>query len=123
MKKMLFILVFSLAIAGVKAQLAGTKWKMILNMGNGDTETTCAFSKDSLVVTVTGSGDHVETLSYTLKDNVLTIQKAYGQSDCDTNAIGKYKVDITSTDMAFALVSDDCTGRGEVLDKMKWMKR
>jgi len=123
MKKMLFILAFSLAVAGAKAQLADTKWKMILNMGSGDTETTCTFSKDSLVVTITSSGEHVETLSYTLKDNILTVQKANGQSDCDTSAVGKYKVDITNTDMAFVLVSDDCSGRGEVLDKMKWVKR
>ncbi len=43
---------------------------------------------------------------FTVKDNVLTITKSSGQSDCGTDVAGKYKIAIKGDSMEFALVED-----------------
>jgi len=121
MKKIIFLLVISIASISVHAQLTDTKWKDTLKLDN-PLEVFFSFAKDTLIVTAVADGSLIETMTYTVKDNVFTIQKVSGQSDCDSSSLGKYKFEINGDDMYVTLVSDDCTDRSSVLDKTKFVR-
>ncbi len=121
MKKIIFILLVSVASVSAHSQLANTKWKDTLKLEN-PMEAEFDFAKDTLTVTATADGSLVETMTYTVKDNVFTITKVSGQSDCDGTTTGKYKFEIKGNEMYITMVSDDCNDRATVLDKNKFVK-
>lgn len=121
MKKLLFILLVSALSATAHAQLANTKWKVTLKLDN-PMDAIFEFGKDTLTVTAAADGSTIETMVYSVKDNILTIQKTSGQSDCETSTIGKYKFEKKGTSLLVTVVSDDCTDRGPVLDGTTWEK-
>ena len=123
MKKVLFILLLCFFMIGAKAQLANTKWAMNIKINDNDVPTIFAFCKDTLVVTVEGDGSLIEKMTYTVKDGAFTIKKTEGQSDCDESAAGTYKFEIKDGAMVLTMVSDDCIGRIDVLDKAKLVKK
>ena len=61
-------------------------------------------------------------MKYTIRDSVLTIQKLFGQSQCDENAIGTYKFIITNDHMLLNVISDSCDDRKNVIGKMELSK-
>lgn len=122
MKKMLFSLVVLFVAAGANAQLANTKWGFTLKMDNNDVPSICTFSKDTLTVTAEGDGSLIERMVFTDKNGVLTIKKTDGQSDCNDET-GTYKYEIKDNTITLTLVSDGCSGRGEILDRVKWVKK
>jgi len=122
MKKMIFLLVILFIAAGANAQLANTKWGFTLKMNDNDVASLCAFSKDTLTVTAEGDGSLIEKMVFTDKDGVLTIKKVEGQSECNDEA-GSYKYEIKDNTLTLTLVTDGCSGRGEILDKAKWVKK
>ncbi len=121
MKKLLFILLVSFVSVAVHAQLADTKWKLTLKLDN-PLDAVFTFGKDTLNVTAAADGSLVETMTYTVKDNILTIQKVSGQSDCEGSSIGKYKFEKKDNTLVVTLVSDDCADRSGVLDNTTWVK-
>ncbi|HWB28491.1 MAG TPA: hypothetical protein VG738_23625 [Chitinophagaceae bacterium] len=122
MKKIFFALLVTLLAAGAHAQLANTKWKTTLKLDN-PLDVVFEFGKDTLNVNAVADGSLVETMVYSVKDSVLTIQKTSGQSDCDGSTIGKYKFEMKdSNTILITLVSDDCTDRSQVLDGETWVK-
>lgn len=122
MKKIIFLF-FAIALAaGVQAQFANTKWTTTLKLDN-PLDAVFDFSKDTLNVYASADGSLVETMVFGVKDDVLTIQKTSGQSDCEGSAIGKYKFAMKdSKTVVITLVSDDCTDRSGVLDGSTWIK-
>ena len=122
MKKIFFVLFASLVMAGANAQLANTKWKITIKMDDNDAAATCSFGTDTLNVTLDSDGQLLETLLFTVQGDVFTIKKISGQSDCD-DQVGKYKFEIKDGVMSINLVSDDCQGRAEAIDKTKWIKK
>jgi hypothetical protein len=121
MKKIVFLMLVSFATVSLHAQLAKTKWKGTLQLDN-PVDVIFDFGKDSLSVSVVENSAGLETMLFTDKDGVLSINKVYGQSDCDTQATGKYKYEIKGEELLLTLVSDDCPNRSQVLDKTKWAK-
>ena len=122
MKKIFFILFASLLVTGVKAQLANTKWKTTLKLDN-PLDVVFEFGKDTLNVIQVSDGSPVETMVYSFKEGVLTIQKTSGQSDCDGSTQGKYKLQMKdSKTITVTLVSDGCGDRSGVLDGETWVK-
>ncbi len=121
MKKIIFILFVCIVSISAHAQLANTIWKDTLKLDN-PTEVFFNFGKDTLTVTTVADSALVETMTYTVKDNVFIIQKVSGQSDCETSTLGKYKFEITGNEMLVTLVSDDCTDRSSVLDNTKFIR-
>lgn len=116
MKKILFVLFASVACMGAHAQLANTKWKDTLLLDN-PVEVIFDFGKDTLTVTVAADGSLLETMSYTVHGQELSITKIAGQSDCDGTTAGKYAFELKDDKLHFSLLKDDCINRGAVLDK------
>jgi hypothetical protein len=122
MKKTFFCLLVTLLAAGAHAQLANSKWKTTLKL-ESPADVIFEFGKDTLNVTQVADGGLLETMVFSVKDGILTIQKTSGQSDCDTSTIGKYKLEMKDDKTILAtLVSDDCSDRSTVLDKTTWIK-
>jgi len=120
MKKIILCLFVIAGCMAANAQLSKTKWAGTL-MLEQPVEITLDFAKDTLIA-ITPDGGTLETMTFTVKDNVLSITKAFGQSDCGSDVTGKYKFDIKGDSMEFALVEDICYNRAGVLDKTKWTK-
>lgn len=60
-------------------------------------------------------------MKYTMTDSVLSLQKLYGSSSCDTT-LGKYKYAIVNNEMTLSLLSDDCYDRSNAIGTMKLTK-
>ncbi len=121
MKRTLFIFLVLFTSLTAQAQLSNTKWKGQLNLEN-KIDVVFDFRKDTLEVTNTQDNSHIETMTYTIQDNLLSLQKTSGRSDCDAATIGKYKFEINNDTLSITLVSDACDDRYPVLDNSKWVK-
>jgi len=80
------------------------------------------FSNDTLEVVNNDNNESLETMKYTIKDSLLTLQKLYGSSQCDTSTPGVYKFEITGNEMTLSLFSDSCFDRSEAIGTMKLNK-
>ena len=120
MKKIIFLLCIVIAAVSANAQLAKTKWKGTLQLDN-PIEVVFDFGKDSLSVYTVADNSALETMTFADSNNVLIIKKVYGQSDC-AETEGKYKYEIKNEELVLTLVTDDCTGRSQVLNNSKWLK-
>lgn len=122
MKKIISVLLLSLIIFGAQAQLINSKWKTTLQLDEA-TDVVFNFSADILNVTyATDSSNILEASKYTLKDTVLTLRKLFGQSECDTTAIGIYSCIINGNEMQLTLISDDCSNRADIIKDIKLNK-
>ena len=122
MKKVIFLFVFFFfAAVALQAQLSQTKWKGTLQL-DSPIEVVFDFGKDTVNVYTVADNSGLETMLFTAKDGMLTIKKVVGQSSCDDQITGKYKIDLNNDEMLFTLVSDDCADRANVLNKSKWIK-
>lgn len=121
MKKITIFLLLAFAYITTSAQLAKTKWKGTLQLDN-PVEVVFDFGKDSLSVYTSAENAGLETMTYTAKDTILSITKAYGQSDCDSQVTGKYKFVINNDELTLTLIADDCANRSAVLNNTKWKK-
>ncbi len=121
MKKVISILLISFITVTVNAQLANTKWKATLQL-DSDVDVFFDFRNDTLEISDAGSYESFETMKYTTKDSVLTLQKLYGQSECDNTTIGTYKFDIKNEEMSLNVITDACNHRSSVIGNMKLSK-
>jgi len=121
MKEMIVFVLICLATIGTKAQLANTKWKGTLHLEN-PMDVFFNFGTDTLEVVNAGDNSPLETMIYSVKDTVLTIQKVSGMSVCDSDPF-KYSFEITGSDMTLHLVTDACDDRAQVLNNMKLSKQ
>ncbi len=103
------------------AQLKNTKWQGTIQRDN-KINVVFDYRKDTLDVSNSEDGSNIETMTYAIKDNVLTLQKIYGQSECDGTGTGKYKFEIKDDLLYFTLVSDACNDRSSALNNSKWSK-
>jgi len=116
MKKiMVLLLLISFIGLGTKAQVTNSKWKTTLQLDQ-PVDVVFNFSTDTLDVTNTSDNSSIETMKYTLKDTVLTIQKLYGQSQCDPATVGSYTCTINGDEMHLKVISDDCDDRNVIAD-------
>ncbi len=121
MKKIIFILLVSFVSVSAHAQLTNTKWKGTLQLEN-PADVVFDFRNDTLEVSRVADSSNLETMTYTVQDTLLTLQKIYGQSDCDSTVAGKYKFEIKDDGLYITLIEDDCDDRSSVLDNTKWIK-
>jgi hypothetical protein len=98
-----------------KRRLPIPKWKTTLQLDQ-PVDAVFNFSTDTLDVTNTSDNSSIETMKYTLKDTVLTIQKLYGQSQCDPATVGSYTCTINGDEMHLKVISDDCDDRNVIAD-------
>lgn len=121
MKKVAFVFLVSFASVAVHAQLKNTKWRGTIKADN-TIDAVFNYKTDTLDVSNIADGSNIETMTYTLKDSVLTLQKIYGQSNCDGTSIGKYKFYIKNDVLNLTLISDICNDRTSALSNSKWNK-
>lgn len=121
MKKCILILLVVASGFGAKAQFEGTKWKTTLQL-ESPTDVVFAFGKDTVEALLADNNMPLETMLYTVKDSVITLQKVTGQSDCDGNVVGKYKFEMKGDEVQVTLVSDDCYNRSNVLSNVSMSK-
>lgn len=116
MKKTFALLFVSFIAFNLHAQLSNTKWKGTLSI-QGGINVLFNFTHDTLDVTNADSGESIETMKYNLEDSVLTIQKLWGNSQCDTTW-GKYRYSIKDNQLTLSLIKDDCYDRAEAIGTM-----
>jgi hypothetical protein len=121
MKKIIYTLVVSFITFSVQAQLANSKWKTTLQVDQ-PIDVIFNFSTDTLDVTNADDNSDIEAMNYMLQDTVLTIRKLYGQSECDTAAVGKYSFRVDGNEVWMKLISDDCEDRANVIRDIKLEK-
>ncbi len=118
MKKLIYTLVIMFITFNVQAQLSNTKWKTTLQLDEA-IDVIFKFSADTLDVTNVGDNSEIEAMNYTVQDTVLTMRKLYGQSDCDTSAVGTYSFKVNGDELWLKLISDDCSDRSNVIRDIK----
>ena len=118
MKKIIYTLIVTFITCGVHAQLANSKWKVTLQLDD-PIDVVFNFSADTLDVTNAADNSDIEAMNYTLQDTVLSMRKLYGQSQCDTAAVGKYSYKVDGNELWLKLISDDCTDRSDVIKDIK----
>ena len=121
MKKALFFLLVAFASVTVRAQLKNTKWKGTIQTDN-TIDVVFNYKSDTLEVSSAGDGSNIETMTYTVKDGVMSLRKVYGQSSCDATSTGKYKFEIKEGVLFLTQVSDVCNDRTSALSNSKWTK-
>ncbi len=121
MKKIIFALIVIFISLNLHAQLENTKWKTTLQTDQA-IDVIFNFSADTLDVTNAGDNSDIEAMNYNLADTVLTLRKLYGQSECDTAALGKYSYKINGNELWMKLISDDCEDRANVIRDIKLEK-
>jgi len=122
MKKIIYLLVIIFISSGVHAQIANTKWAVTLQLDDA-VDVLFNFETDTLEVISADDNSSLETMRYSTTDTVLTLQKLYGQSQCDTAAIGKYSFTVNGNELWLKLISDDCTDRAGVIKDIKLEKK
>ena len=121
MKKTFALLLVTFITFNLRAQLSDTKWTGKLNI-EGGMDVVFRFSNDTLEVSNPANGESIETMKYTTTDSVMTLEKLYGNSQCDTS-LGQYKYVISGNQMTLSLISDNCADRSGAIGTMKLEKK
>jgi len=93
--------------------LADTKWTGIVNAPSPEMM-TFAFSENMLNLLY--QGETIETMSYTVDRDTLTLKKTSGGSPCSLDSVGSYTFSINDNKLTFTLVKDDCNERAIAFD-------
>ena len=116
MKKILLTTLIIGWLFTAQSQVAGLKFKGIMNIPD-PTNCILSFAKDTLYLINDQDGIDmargavIETMTYSLKDNMFTLQKVTGFSPCDNTVQGNYKLEMKDDKMFITLVSDACDAR------------
>jgi hypothetical protein len=108
MKTFLICLVILSASLTSKAQLTNTKWTGTM-MVPGETEVMLSFKKDSLYIIV--NDEPVETMTYTVKDSLITAKKTDGKSPCNNNDAFTLKYTMSGNKLFIKDIADKCDPR------------
>jgi hypothetical protein len=123
MKKTIAFLFVSLCAGTMtQAQLAHTKWKNTMMIPEA-VECFIDFAKDTVKIIVADEDALIETMSFTIKNDTLTIVKLSGLSPCDTETSGKYKFEVKDDRLTIVPISDDCQGRLEAFLPDAWIRQ
>ena len=88
-------------------ELVNTKWKGTMYVPNA-ADVVISFKKDDVQILM--GGRPIETMSYQLNGDTITLKKSSGGSPC-TNETGIYKYITKNNVLSFATVKDDCPTR------------
>ncbi|SHM57596.1 DUF3471 domain-containing protein [Mucilaginibacter sp. OK098] len=121
MKKIITLVLILFTAINTHAQLANTKWKGTLKIEE-DVPAFFDFGSDTLKITRFANNAPIENMVYTITDSILTLKKTEGQSDCDNEVRGKYKIGIKGDDLSLKLLSDACEDRSSVLNNINLAK-
>ena len=109
MKKILILIIVIALSASVKAQLANTSWKGNFSVPD-PAEMVLQFKTDTVLLNYP-YGTTLETMSYKINNDTLTLRKMSGQSDCGYSKDAVYKIEIKNKKLTLSAISDDCVVR------------
>lgn len=121
MKNFVFALLLIMISFSLAAQIQNTKWKATIH-GDNPRNVIMDFHKDSVSLFAISDGSLVESMTYSVKDGVISLLKIDGQSDCDNVGVGKYRFRIENGLMYLKLLSDPCPDRSSAIDSTKWFR-
>jgi len=119
MKKTAFVLLSLFAANCLHAQLTNTQWKTRIDIG-GPVGVILDFKKDTCSLYTIADSTLIETMTYAVKDSVITLQKIDGQSDCDNATPGAYTFILQHNTLALHMVSDACDDRSSAINSTNW---
>ncbi|PUZ24348.1 hypothetical protein GA0116948_10760 [Chitinophaga costaii] len=121
MKKIMFFLVIGNSLPFIaKAQLAATRWTASVNIPD-PTPCYLQFDKDTLrLFPVSTPGNALESMSYQLHNDTITLVKLDGQSPCSVGNAAHYKTIISEKELKFLQLDDACDVRIQVLSNQTW---
>jgi hypothetical protein len=109
--KIFYCLIILLIAAGTaKAQLKNTKWEGNLNVPD-ETRVILYFKQDTVQMIIADRGFVGETMTYLLKDSVITMKKTSGNSPCDVDGVFKVKYLVKDDKLFIHNLSDPCDAR------------
>jgi len=120
MKKIIFILIATIALQTSFAQLKNTRWEGAIK-GDNPQNGVLDFKKDTLIL-YDVNNEIVETMTYKISANSFTLKKLNGKSDCDNTTPGKYTFEIKGGKMLIKNMIDLCDDRSSALDTTTWTK-
>jgi hypothetical protein len=121
MKKSFLFAFFSLSILSASAQFAGTKWKGSVSVPE-PTDLLWVFGADTCFAYVLPDSILLETMTYKIEKDEMTLLKVSGSSPCDNSTPGKYKFEIKDEKLFIRLVKDDCQDRANSFNSEPFAK-
>lgn len=121
MKKIILILIATLALKQTFSQLKNTKWEGAIK-GDNHQNAILDFKKDTLILYAASNNEVIEMMTYHINGKIFTVKKIEGQSDCDNTIPGKYGFEIKADKISIKLIDDACADRSSAIDTTKWTK-
>jgi hypothetical protein len=110
MKAFYLLIALTLTATIANAQLKNTKWKGKLNVPV-ETNVILDFKKDSVDMIITDEGVVGETMTYSVKDSIITMKKTSGHSPCNVDDVFAIKYLIKDDKLYLSNLSDPCDER------------
>jgi hypothetical protein len=95
-----------------KAQLKNTKWQGKMNVPDL-TPIVLDFKADSVNMVIVDNGMVGETMTYSVKDTIITLAKTGGNSPCNVGDVFKVKYVIKDNKLFISNLSDPCDPRAQ----------
>lgn len=99
--------------------LLDSQWSGVIKVPQ-EAEIVLKFSKDKIDVLL--GNKVIETMSYTLSNGDINMEKSSGGTPCNTGSKGKYKYEIIGENLVMTLISDECTARIQSLQGIVFKK-
>ena len=107
----IYLVIILLSVATLsKAQLKNTKWEGKMNVPD-ETQVTLDFKTDSVDIVIADNGMVGESMTYSVKDSVITMKKTSGHSPCNVGDEFKVKYSIKGNQLFISNLSDPCDPR------------
>ncbi len=110
-----------LAATVSKAQLKNTKWTGTMNVPDATT-VILDFKADSVDMVVADAGFVGETMTYSVKDSIITMKKTSGHSPCNIGGEFKVKYIIKDDKLFITNLSDNCDERVQSWNKEPFIR-
>jgi hypothetical protein len=112
MKKNFILIIAIASSAMVNAQLANTSWKGKFYIPDAN-EMVLQFKTDTLLLKYP-DGSMLESMSYKINNDTLSIRKIEGPSECSYSENATYKIETKDEKLFIKALNDSCSARADV---------
>ena len=121
MKKISFLVLLSVSVLSVSAQLQDTKWRNTMYIPDA-VVIIFDFKKDTVSIHIAANGSLVETMTYTVSKDTLRLTKVSGTSPCSGGVTGDYKIELKEEKLYISPINDPCSDRSNAFISTPWIK-
>jgi hypothetical protein len=104
------VLLFTGVLA--KAQLQNTKWTGVMRIPD-ETKVILEFKTDTVNMIVVEQGMVGETMTFAVKDSIISLAKTSGNSPCNPGDAFKIKFSIKGDQLFLSNITDPCDARAQ----------